>query len=110
RRPLLKAALRGIAKGHRFMRANKDKTVQYFVEARKGATQEQANGNYDDWLNLFGWRDGLAADAAVQETVTFQREVLGIKEADFKFTVAQGFDFSFAIEARDELNAAGWKP
>ena len=69
-------------------------------------SRQQATRVYDDIIGTFT-RNGAIDDETQRNDLSIIRQVVNTNE---NLPNARGYDFSFALEADQQLNKAGWKP
>lgn len=69
-------------------------------------SRQQATRVYDDIIGIFT-RNGAIDDETQRNDLSIIRQVVNTNE---NLPNARGYDFSFALEADQQLNKAGWKP
>lgn len=102
---LVGAFLRGALKALRYIRQDKEGTVGALVKF-SGVSRQQATRVYDDLIGTFT-QNGTVDEEAQRNDLDIIRQVVNAKEA---VPAAKAYDFSFAREAAQQLNKAGWKP
>jgi NitT/TauT family transport system substrate-binding protein len=102
---MVQGFVRGTLKALRYMRQDKEGTVAALLKF-SGVTRQQASRLYDDLIPTFT-RNGVVDDEAQRNDLVIIRQVVNGHEA---LPNARGYDFSFALEAEQQLNKAGWKP
>ncbi|MDP2726153.1 MAG: ABC transporter substrate-binding protein [Dehalococcoidia bacterium] len=106
---VLQRAIRAVLKGQRFVMdpTKRDKVIQYGMEWAS-VPKETATSGYDTATKeQIMFKDAIAPDQIMKDTIAFDREALKIK-AEFQPT--QLYDYSFIQAAIKELDAKGWKP
>jgi hypothetical protein len=71
-----------------------------------GVSRQQATRVYDDIIGTFT-RNGFVDEETQRNDLNIIRQVVNANEA---LATARAYDFSFAQEADQQLNKAGWKP
>jgi ABC-type nitrate/sulfonate/bicarbonate transport system substrate-binding protein len=102
---LVGGVLRAAIKSLRYMRQNREGTISALLKF-SGVTREQASRVYDDLIGTFT-RDGVVDEETQKNDLNIIRQVVNAKEA---VAPSRAYDFSFALDADQQLNKAGWKP
>jgi ABC-type nitrate/sulfonate/bicarbonate transport system substrate-binding protein len=102
---LVTAFVRATLKALRFIRRDKEATVAALIKF-SGVSREQANRVYDDLIGTFT-QNGAVDEEAQKNDLAIVRQVVNASET---VPIARAYDFSFAHEADQQLNKAGWKP
>ena len=97
--------VRATLKALRYIRQDKEGTVSALLKF-SGVSRQQANRLYDDLIPTFT-RSGTVDEETQRNDLAIIRQVVNANEA---IPNAKGYDFSFAHDADQELNKAGWKP
>jgi ABC-type nitrate/sulfonate/bicarbonate transport system substrate-binding protein len=97
--------VRATLKALRYMRQDKEGTVSALLKF-SGVSRQQATRLYDDLIGTFT-RNGIVDDETQRNDLNIIRQVINANET---MPNAKGYDFSFAAEADQQLNKAGWKP
>lgn len=97
--------VRATLKALRHIRQDKEGTIAALLKF-SGVTRQQANRVYDDLMPTFT-HSGAVDDETQKNDLAIIRQVVNANEA---VPNAKGYDFSFAHEADQQLNKAGWKP
>ena len=97
--------VRATLKALRYMRHDKEGTIASLLKF-SGVTRPQANRLYDDLIPTFT-RNGVVDDEAQRNDLVIIRQVVNGNES---VPNAKGYDFSFALDADQQLNKMGWKP
>ena len=97
----VKAALKAL----RRMRQDREGTIAAMMKF-SGVDRSQAGRVYDDLINTFTL-NGTVDDETQRNDLVIIRQVAGVTD---DIPNARGYDFSFAREADQQLNRAGWKP
>jgi hypothetical protein len=71
-----------------------------------GVLREQATRVYDDLIGTFT-RNGIVDEETQRNDLNIIRQVVNAYET---VPNAKAYDFSFAVEADQQLSRAGWKP
>jgi NitT/TauT family transport system substrate-binding protein len=102
---LVASFVRATLKALRFIRRDKEATIAALLKF-SGVSREQANRVYDDLIRTFT-ENGSVDEEAQKNDLAIVRQVVAANEA---VPIAKAYDFSFAHEADQQLNKAGWKP
>ena len=97
--------VRATIKALRYLRQDKEGTISAMLKF-SGVSRQQATRVYDDIIGTFT-RNGVVDDETQRNDLNIIRQVTNTNET---MPNARGYDFSFAIEADQQLNRAGWKP
>jgi ABC-type nitrate/sulfonate/bicarbonate transport system substrate-binding protein len=97
--------VRATLKALRYMRQDKEGTVSALLKF-SGVSRQQAARLYDDLIGTFT-RNGAVDDETQKNDLTIIRQVVNANE---NVPNAKAYDFSFALEADQQLTKAGWKP
>lgn len=97
--------VRASLKALRYMRQDKEGTVSALLKF-SGVSRQQAARLYDDLITTFT-RNGVVDDETQRNDLNIIRQVVNANET---MANSKGYDFSFALEADQQLNKAGWKP
>jgi ABC-type nitrate/sulfonate/bicarbonate transport system substrate-binding protein len=102
---LMAGFMRAIIKAVRFMRKDREATV---IAAAKftGMQRPLAGRMYDDLISSFTV-NGTVDEETQRNDLTIVAQIAGVSEP---IAPARAYDFSFAVEADQQLNKAGWKP
>ena len=87
------------------MRQDKEGTVSAMLKF-SGVSRQQATRVYDDLIGTFT-RNGAVDDETQSNDLNIMRQVIN---ATKPCLTRRAYDFSFALEADQQLNKAGWKP
>ena len=71
-----------------------------------GVSRQQASRLYDDLIGTFT-RNGAVDEETQKNDLNIVRQVTNSNET---LPNARAYDFSFALEADQQLNKTGWKP
>ena len=71
-----------------------------------GVSRQQASRVYDDTIGTFT-RNGVVDEETQRNDLNIIRQVINANET---MPNAKAYDFSFALEADQQLSKAGWKP
>ncbi len=102
---LVSAFVRATLKALRYVRHDKQGTTEALVKF-SGVSREEASRVYDDLIGTFT-QNGAVDEEAQKNDLTIVRQVINGSET---VPIARAYDFSFAHEADQQLNKAGWKP
>lgn len=97
--------VRATIKALRYVRQDKEGTIAALVKF-SGVSREQATRVYDDLIGTFT-RNGFVDEETQRNDLNIIRQVVNASET---VANAKAYDFSFALEADQQLNKAGWKP
>jgi len=97
--------VRATIKALRYLRQDKEGTISAMLKF-SGVSRQQATRVYDDIIGTFT-RNGVVDDETQRNDLNIIRQVTNTNET---MPTARGYDFSFAIEADQQLNKMGWKP
>ena len=97
--------VRATLKALRYIRQDKEGTVSALLKF-SGVSRQQATRLYDDLIGTFT-RNGAVDDETQKNDLNIIRQVTSSNET---MSNARAYDFSFALEADQQLNKAGWKP
>jgi hypothetical protein len=95
----------GDNQGAALLRQDKEGTVSAMVKF-SGVSREQATRVYNDIIGTFT-RNGAVDDETQRNDLAIIRQVVNANET---LPNARAYDFSFALEADQQLNRSGWKP
>jgi len=102
---LVSAYVRATLKALRYLRQDKEGAIAALIKF-SGVTRQQASRLYDDLMPTFT-RNGAVDEEAQRNDLNIVRQVVNSNDA---VPIAKAYDFSFALEADQQLNKAGWKP
>ena len=102
---LVSGFVRATLKALRYVRQDKEGTVSALLKF-SGVSRQQATRLYDDLIGTFT-RNGVVDDETQRNDLSIIRQVVNANE---NIPNAKAYDFSFALEADQQLNKAGWKP
>jgi NitT/TauT family transport system substrate-binding protein len=97
--------IRAAVKSLRYMRQDKEGTVAAMVKFA-GVSQQQATRVYDDLIGTFT-RNGAVDEEAQKNDLDIIRQVVNASQPVLS---NRAYDFSFALQADQQLNKMGWKP
>ena len=97
--------VRATIKALRYLRQDKEGTISAMLKF-SGVSRQQATRVYDDIVGTFT-RSGVVDDETQRNDLVIIRQVVNANE-----TVPnnKAYDFSFALDADQQLNKTGWKP
>lgn len=99
------AFIRGALKALRYIRQDREGTIAALVRF-SGVSRQQATRVYNDLIGSFT-RNGAVDEEAQRNDLDIIRQVVNANET---VPTAKAYDFSFALDADQQLNRAGWKP
>jgi ABC-type nitrate/sulfonate/bicarbonate transport system substrate-binding protein len=102
---MVSAYVRATLNALRYVRQDKEGTVASLLKF-SGVSRPQALRLYDDLIGTFT-RNGAVDDETQRNDLNIIRQVVNANE---NIPNAKAYDFSFALEADQQLNKAGWKP
>ena len=97
--------VRATLKALRYVRQDKEGTVAALLKF-SGVSREQATRLYDDLIGTFT-RNGAVDDETQRNDLNIIRQVANTNET---LPNGRAYDFSFALDADQQLTKAGWKP
>jgi len=97
--------VRATIKALRYIRQDKEGTIAALLKF-SGVSRQQANRLYDDIIPTFT-RSGTVDDETQKNDLAIIRQVVNASET---VPNAKAYDFTFALDADQQLNKAGWKP
>ena len=97
--------VRASLKALRYIRQDKEGTVSALLKF-SGVSHQQAARLYDDMIFTFT-RNGAVDEETQRNDLNIVRQVINANET---VPNAKAYDFSFALEADQQLTKAGWKP
>jgi ABC-type nitrate/sulfonate/bicarbonate transport system substrate-binding protein len=97
--------VRATLKALRYVRQDKEGTVATLLKF-SGVSRAQASRLYDDLIGTFT-RNGAVDEETQRNDLNIIRQVTNSNET---LANARAYDFSFALEADQQLTKAGWKP
>jgi ABC-type nitrate/sulfonate/bicarbonate transport system substrate-binding protein len=97
--------VRATIKALRSVRQDREGTISALTKF-SGVSRDQATRVYDDLIATFT-RNGFVDEETQRNDLNIIRDVVNANEA---VPTAKAYDFSFAQEADQQLNKAGWKP
>ena len=102
---LVSAYVRATIKALRYLRQDKEAAIAALIKF-SGVSRQQASRLYDDLMPTFS-RSGAVDEEAQRNDLNIVRQVVNSNDT---VPTAKAYDFSFALEADQQLNRAGWKP
>ena len=99
------AFVRATLKALRYIRQDKEGTVAALLKF-SGVSRPQAARLYDDLIGTFT-RNGAVDDETQKNDLNIIRQVTSTNET---LPNARAYDFSFALDADQQLTKTGWKP
>ncbi len=99
------AFIRATIKALRYVRLDREGTIAALVKF-SGVSRQQATRVYDDLIGTFT-RNGAVDEETQRNDLNIIRQVVSANEA---VPPAKAYDFSFALEAEQQLNRIKWKP
>ena len=102
---MISSFIRGALKSLRYMRQDKEGTVAAMMKFA-GVSQQQATRVYEDLIGTFT-RNGAVDDEAQKNDLDIIRQVVNASQP---VPSNRAYDFTFALQAEQQLNKAGWKP
>ena len=97
--------VRATIKALRYLRQEKEGAISAMLKF-SGVSRQQATRVYDDIIGTFT-RNGVVDDETQRNDLNIIRQVTNTNET---MPNAKAYDFSFAQEADQRLNKAGWRP
>jgi NitT/TauT family transport system substrate-binding protein len=97
--------VRATLKALRYVRQDREGTVAALLKF-SGVSRQQASRLYDDLIGTFT-RNGAVDEETQRNDLDIIRQVVSANET---IQNSRAYDFSFALEADQQLNKAGWKP
>ena len=102
---MISSFVRAALKSLRYMRQDKEGTVAAMMKFA-GVSQQQATRVYEDLIGTFT-RNGAVDDEAQKNDLDIIREVVNASQP---VPSNRAYDFTFALQAEQQLNKTGWKP
>ncbi len=102
---LVSAYIRATIKALRYLRQDKEAAIAALIKF-SGVSRQQASRLYDDLMPTFT-RSGAVDEEAQRNDLNIVRQVVNSNDT---VPTAKAYDFSFALEADQQLNKAGWRP
>ena len=102
---LVSAYVRATIKALRYLRQDKESAIAALIKF-SGVSRQQASRLYDDLMPTFS-RSGAVDEEAQRNDLNIVRQVVNSNDT---VPTAKAYDFSFALEADQQLNKAGWRP
>jgi len=97
--------VRATLKALRYIRQDKEGTISALLKF-SGVSRQQASRLYDDLIGTFT-RNGAVDDETQKNDLVIIRQVVNANET---LPNAKAYDFSFALEADQQLIKIGWRP
>jgi len=97
--------VRATLKALRYIRQDKEGTISALLKF-SNVSRQQATRVYDDIIGTFT-RNGAVDDETQRNDLNIIRQVTNTNES---MPNARGYDFSFALDADQQLSKLGWKP
>ena len=97
--------VRATIKALRYLRHDKEGTISAMLKF-SNVSRQQATRVYDDIIGTFT-QNGVVDEETQRNDLNIIRQVTNTNEA---LPNARAYDFSFALEADQQLNRSGWKP
>lgn len=97
--------VRATLKALRYIRQDKEGTISALLKF-SNVSRQQATRVYDDIIGTFT-RNGAVDEETQRNDLNIIRQVTNTNET---MPNAKGYDFSFALDADQQLNKIGWKP
>lgn len=97
--------VRATLKALRFIRQSRDGAIAAMMKF-SGIERAPAERVYDDLIGSFT-RNGAVDDESQRNDLVIVRQVAGVTN---DIPNARAYDFSFALDADQQLNRAGWRP
>lgn len=97
--------VRATLKALRYIRQDKEGTISALLKF-SNVSRQQATRVYDDIIGTFT-RNGAVDDETQRNDLNIIRQVINGNET---MPNAKGYDFSFALDADQQLSKMGWKP
>ena len=102
---MISSFVRAALKSLRYMRQDKEGTVAAMMKFA-GVSQPQATRVYEDLIGTFT-RNGAVDDEAQKNDLDIIRQVVNASQP---VPSNRAYDFTFALQAEQQLNKTGWKP
>jgi ABC-type nitrate/sulfonate/bicarbonate transport system substrate-binding protein len=97
--------VRATLKALRYIRQDKEGTISAMLKF-SNVSRQQATRVYDDIIGTFT-RNGAVDDETQRNDLNIIRQVINANET---MPNSKGYDFSFALDADQQLSKTGWKP
>ena len=97
--------VRATLKALRYIRQDKEGTISALLKF-SNVSRQQATRVYDDIIGTFT-RNGAVDDETQRNDLNIIRQVINANET---MPNSKGYDFSFALDADQQLTKMGWKP
>lgn len=102
---MISSFVRAALKSLRYMRQDKEGTVAAMMKFA-GVSQQQATRVYEDLIGTFT-RNGAVDEEAQKNDLDIIRQVVNASQP---VPSNRAYDFTFALQADQQLNKIGWKP
>jgi len=102
---LMAGFMRALLKALRLVRQDREGTIAAVVKFSE-LQRTLATRMYDDLIGTFT-SNGIVDDETQRNDLAIVRQVAGVAQ---DVPIARAYDFSFALEADQQLNRAGWRP
>jgi ABC-type nitrate/sulfonate/bicarbonate transport system substrate-binding protein len=102
---LMAGFMRAVLKAVRFIRKDREATINTAVKFT-GMQKAMAGRMYDDLINTFT-PNGTVDEETQRNDLAIVAQIAGVNEP---IAPLRGYDFSFAMEADQQLNKARWRP
>ncbi len=102
---MISSFVRAALKSLRYMRQDKEGTVAAMMKFA-GVSQQQATRVYEDLIGTFT-RNGAVDEEAQKNDLDIIREVVNASQP---VPSNRAYDFTFALQAEQQLNKTAWKP
>jgi NitT/TauT family transport system substrate-binding protein len=102
---MISSFVRAALKSLRYMRQDKEGTVAAMMKFA-GVSQQQATRVYEDLIGTFT-RNGAVDEEAQKNDLDIIRQVVNASQP---VPSNRAYDFTFALQADQQLNKTGWKP
>ena len=102
---MISGFVRTTIKALRYLRQDKESTISAMLKF-SGVSHQQTTRVYDDIIGTFT-RNGVVDGETQRNDLNIIRQVTNTNET---MPNAKAYDFSFAQEADQQLNKAGWRP
>ena len=97
--------VRATIKALRYLRQDKEGTISALLKF-SGVSRQQATRLYDDIIGTFT-RSGAVDEETQRNDLNIIRQVVNTNDT---MPNSKGYDFSFALDADQQLSRMGWKP
>ena len=102
---MVAAFITAALKSLRRMRQDREGTIVAMTKF-SGVDRSQATRVYDDLINTFTL-NGIVDEETQRNDLVIIRQVAGVTD---EIPNARAYDFSFAMDADQQLNRAAWRP